>query len=325
MLICSEVFMFWVSDKCSSNDYLGLHLINCPFSLFAGAEFNQSHSQDDDIEEDLDFLTNVTRTQGQKVHFGHGSVKHGRDSRYWDRDDRRRDDDYSEEELERNRNVTQDKVQSPPKGKNSDEKSSSSESVKDLDHRGKGLYNEAGRDELKVYEAKYQASLDSIGQSQEGNITENHPSDIIYNGTKSEMIDIDKDNSNTEEYDEYDREDGDYSTTVGVNNIHSFGKHDAGIKNKGFKEAGKASTVSSNDNPFSKSQHFKGSTNSIHDSQDARTASEKRPASRKRSKRRKLANFCCFFSLFVLCGLDNILFQLLIYIRYCLLEIIELC
>ncbi|XP_031098496.1 uncharacterized protein LOC116002489 [Ipomoea triloba] len=249
-------------------------------------EFNQSHSQDDDIEEDLDFLTNVTRTQGQKVHFGHGSVKQGRDSRYWDRDDRRRDNDYSEEELERNRNVTQDKVQSPPKGKNSDEKSSSSESVKDLDHRGKGLYNEAGRDELKVYEAKYQASLDSIGQSQEGNITENHPSDIINNGTKSETIDIDKDNSNTEEYDEYDREDGDYSTTVGVNNIHSFGKHDAGIKNKGFKEAGKASTVSSNDHPFSKSQHFKGSTNSIHDSQDARTASEKRPASRKRSKRR---------------------------------------
>ncbi|CAH8389120.1 unnamed protein product [Eruca vesicaria subsp. sativa] len=79
---------------------------------------------------DGDFLTNVTRIDPAKVlEFGHGSVVHGRDSRYWDKDDRRRDDDYNENDLEHK----------PVKGI--------------------GLYNEAGRNELNKYEAEYQASL----------------------------------------------------------------------------------------------------------------------------------------------------------------------
>ncbi|KAF8112888.1 hypothetical protein N665_0059s0026 [Sinapis alba] len=69
---------------------------------------------------DGDFLTNVTRIDP-------GKVLHGRDSRYWDKDDRRRDDDYNE--------------------------------VKKVPVKGIGLYNEAGRNELNKYEAEYQASL----------------------------------------------------------------------------------------------------------------------------------------------------------------------
>ncbi|CAH9136247.1 unnamed protein product [Cuscuta epithymum] len=250
-------------------------------------DFDQSHSQDDTNEDNMDFLTNVTRTKGHKVHFGHGSFKLGRDSQDWDKDDRRRDNDYSEEELERNRNATLDMSQSPPRGKKGDEKkSSSSESVIGLDRRREGLYNEAGRDELKVYEAEYQASLNSIDQSHEGNNSKNHPSDITDNGKKSEIAGFDRADTNTEGYDEYVHEDEDYSTAVTMNKTHSFDKHDDGINNKNAEDAGKVSSALFNDESFLKSRYFKGSTNSIHDSQSARTASEKQPVSRKRSKKR---------------------------------------
>lgn len=56
------------------------------------------YAGEDAQEDDSDFLTNVTRTQTSKVlGFGKGSVTHGRDSRYWDKDDRRRDEDYNED------------------------------------------------------------------------------------------------------------------------------------------------------------------------------------------------------------------------------------
>ncbi|KAF3641693.1 hypothetical protein FXO38_05076 [Capsicum annuum] len=95
------------------------------------AKLDNNHFQDEgDVENDSDFLTNVTRTPGKVLQFGHGSVSHGRDSRYWDKDDRRRDDDYNEEDLEQNPDSDLDKEQSPPRGKRGDKKSLS----KGLDH-----------------------------------------------------------------------------------------------------------------------------------------------------------------------------------------------
>ncbi|CAH2035345.1 unnamed protein product [Thlaspi arvense] len=109
---------------------------------------------------DGDFLTNVTRIDPAKVlEFGHGSVVHGRDSRYWDKDDRRRDDDYNEDESE-HKSVDVDRsvaeVRKVP--------------VKGLDWKGIGLYNEAGRNELKKYEAEYQASLVKGGELSKKNV-----------------------------------------------------------------------------------------------------------------------------------------------------------
>ncbi|KAI6691207.1 hypothetical protein NL676_028035 [Syzygium grande] len=66
-----------------------------------GGDRNSYRGEEDELKSDLDFLANVTRTESVKVlGFGQGSVAHGRDSRYWDRDDRRRDEDYSEEVVE---------------------------------------------------------------------------------------------------------------------------------------------------------------------------------------------------------------------------------
>ncbi|ESQ33332.1 hypothetical protein EUTSA_v10006981mg [Eutrema salsugineum] len=102
-----------------------------------------------------DFLTNVTRIDPAKVlEFGHGSVVHGRDSIYWDKDDRRRDDDYNEDEVE-HKYVDVDRSVAEVK----------KDPVKGLDLKGIGLYNEDGRNELKKYEAEYQASLVKGGES----------------------------------------------------------------------------------------------------------------------------------------------------------------
>ncbi|KAF8085070.1 hypothetical protein N665_0683s0012 [Sinapis alba] len=110
-----------------------------------------NNGYDDKDSYDGDFLTNVTRIDPEKVlEFGHGSVVHGRDSRYWDKDDRRRDDDYNEDEVE---HQSEDKsVRSVAEVKK--------DPVKGLDVKGNsGFYNEAGRNELNKYEAEYQASL----------------------------------------------------------------------------------------------------------------------------------------------------------------------
>ncbi|XP_019184488.1 PREDICTED: uncharacterized protein LOC109179441 [Ipomoea nil] len=259
-------------------------------------EFDNSHAQDADIENDTDFLTNVTRIRRQKVHFGHGSVQHGRDSRGWDRDDRTRDDSYSEEELERSLDGSLDKLHSPPKGKNSDKKSSSTESHRGLDYRGKGLYGESGRDELKAYEAEYQASLNNVGQSQQGyNAKNNHPSDSD-KGKKSEAVDIDDayddgidlDDTNAEGYDEVGHEDEDHPGAVDRDEIHPFDTHDDGAKNKkSAVEVGKGLTGFSKGELISSTQHSKGHLDARNERHSARrSTSEKRLASRKKSKRR---------------------------------------
>lgn len=137
--------------------------------MFVGAELVSDHFEDDDLKVDSDFLTNVTRMDNFKsLNFGNSSVGHGRDSRYWDRDDRRRDDDYNEDVVEHNimdsRDKSLDGGHVPIKVKN--EKEASLDSDRDLDRRGVGLYNEAGRNELKMYEEEYEASLKNGGKSQ---------------------------------------------------------------------------------------------------------------------------------------------------------------
>lgn len=161
-----------------------------------GGQRNSYRGEEDDLKSDLDFLANVTRTENVKVlGFGRGSVAHGRDSRYWDRDDRRRDEDYSEEAVENTKgtsnNASSDKSRMSTKGKNGSKKSSVDDS-RGVNRRGVGLYNEAGRNELKMYEAEYEASLKSSGQS------------IKQTGNKNELSDTGDENEEFDAEDEYD-------------------------------------------------------------------------------------------------------------------------
>ncbi|TMW92168.1 hypothetical protein EJD97_013420 [Solanum chilense] len=262
-------------------------------------ELDNNHFQDDgDVENDSDFLTNVTRTQGKVLQFGHGSVNHGRDSRYWDKDDRRRDDDYNEEDLERNQDSDLNKEQSPPDGKKGDKKSFS----KGLDHGGNGLYNEAGRDELRKYEARYQASLENAGHSQDGHHLPNQQSSDADKGKKTELVDaddgyddgIDLEDAHTDGYDDGDHEDWNHTVAAesqDINDRHFLDTHVAGNNYQNHaKEAGKTYKDFSNKESSSSSHHQKSNTNSgrvsfIDGHPSKKSSSEKRPVSRRKSRK----------------------------------------
>ncbi|KAL9259138.1 putative hexosyltransferase MUCI70 [Drosera capensis] len=127
----------------------------------------------EESKSDQDFLTNVTRISTAQVKFGQGSASQGSDSRHWDGDDRRRDGDYTEDEV--NGGSTEDKDEGKGeagiKGKGL-RKLPNDGTIKGNSHQGVGLYNEAGRDELKRYEEKYEASLKNVvqpdGHSEQG-------------------------------------------------------------------------------------------------------------------------------------------------------------
>ncbi|KAL9252829.1 putative hexosyltransferase MUCI70 [Drosera capensis] len=147
----------------------------------------------EESKSDLDFLTNVTRISTSQVKFGRGSASQGRDSRHWDGDDRRRDDDYSEESI--NEGTTEDKDvrkgEVGVKGRSGLRKLPNDSTMKDNNHQGVGLYNEAGRNELKRYEEKYEASLKNVVQpdshSEQGSDVSEDDNEVM----KDSDVDID--------------------------------------------------------------------------------------------------------------------------------------
>lgn len=157
------------------------------------AEISNNGDDSDDLKSDSDFLTNVPRIQRKKVlDFGHGSGGHGRDSRYWDRDDRRRDGDYGEDMMEQTSKDHGDENAEDDASVKTDHDSKSSQDG--LQRRGDGLYNEAGRHELKRYEAEYEASLKNLGHSTEDDGKVSHDTDLE---KKNAADDID------DEYDDF--------------------------------------------------------------------------------------------------------------------------
>ncbi|CAK9155488.1 unnamed protein product [Ilex paraguariensis] len=261
------------------------------------------HAQDDDSGNDTDFLTNVTRTQRFKVlKFGHGSVAHGRDSRYWDRDDRRRDEDYSEDMVEHAsvdaHDGSIDSGHVSLKGKDDDKKSIIAESRKGLDIRGGGLYNEAGRDELKTYEAEYEASLKGVGHSRKEHSNTNQQSDDAHAETQNEGMDFDDEyddgiylhDARNEEYQDAVHDDGDHSDVV------KSGIIDAKIKDRNIAEKveGASSDLSGEDSSSNSvhSDEERVTHVSVIDGQSVRSTSERHSVSKKKSKRRKFSGSC---------------------------------
>ncbi|KAL3641397.1 hypothetical protein CASFOL_016365 [Castilleja foliolosa] len=156
-------------------------------------EINKHQAQDDDTGNDTDFLMDVSQIQKpNELKFGRGSVGQGRDSRDWDKDDRNRDNDYNEEAQERARDGSVDKFHIPTE--NRDKKPFNNRTHKASDHRGSSLYNEAGRNELRIYEAEYEASLKTVSESTDMHGYQNRQNeDTDRNGHKE-----------LEEADEYD-------------------------------------------------------------------------------------------------------------------------
>lgn len=142
---------------------LVLHFI---YSLCSGVETSRHQTQDNDISMDVEVHANVTRTKAFKgLKSGRGSSKSGRYTQDLVKDDGRRDADYKEEALRRAQDGSVDNIRSTVG--NIKNKSLFDESRSVSDHQGNGLYNEAGRNELKMFEAKYEASLKNIKGSKE--------------------------------------------------------------------------------------------------------------------------------------------------------------
>lgn len=134
----------------------------------------------------------------KELKFGHGGGgRSARDSRYWDRDDRRRDEDYTEDEKEKisgGSGTSGDAGGSSDKGTTSEgggedkglTTGSDAKDVPEVSEGGKGgtLYNEGGRKELEQYEA---AAMGATGTG----VKEVDPDDEYDDGidTQDEMED----------------------------------------------------------------------------------------------------------------------------------------
>lgn len=110
-------------------------------SLFLCIEFADIEGSSDgrrrDDNDDYGYLFNNS-VSNRELRFGQGSVSGGKDSRYWDKDDRRRDGEYDENDVNMSASTVSD---------------DGSKRIQE------GLYDEGGRNELKMFEDQYKESL----------------------------------------------------------------------------------------------------------------------------------------------------------------------
>lgn len=233
---------------------------------------------------------------------------HGRDSRYWDKDDRRRDEDYNEDVLEHSGKASTDEATVKDvvmvKDKNVEKKSAfDGSSVKGSDRRSVGLYNEAGRNELKMYEAEYEASLKNSGTSIEDGVHQNQQFDEDLE-KQNEAVDgideyddgIDYHDAHVDEYDDARHEEGDHFD-VGESD-HKDGQQSSGLLDTETNDQNTAKKVeeASNKSIEKNSRNLdEFSTNSRHVSAtDGHSARKSKADSKRKGKRRKFSGNVLF-------------------------------
>ncbi|KAK7357103.1 hypothetical protein VNO80_16386 [Phaseolus coccineus] len=267
------------------------------FSYISRDEISNNGDDSVDLKSESDFLTNVPRIQKKKVlDFGHGSGGHGRDSRYWDKDDRRRDGDYDEDMMEQTSKDPGDEIAEDDDVVKKDQDTKSSHDG--LKRRGDGLYNEAGRHELKRYEAEYEASLKNLRHSTEDDGKLLHETDLE---KKNASDDID------DEYDDFfDFNDAQLENTSYSKNMR--GEHSnanvLGLDNEVQKQkesndslAEENNDVTSKDiegtSSLNKKILLEGKTNSKHASNlNGQSTRKSHPETKKKVRRRKFSGSC---------------------------------
>lgn len=247
----------------------------------------------------------MTRTETYKVlKFGKGSVVHGRDSRYWDKDDRRRDDDYNEDVVEHSRTGAKDDSEASVKVNNFEKKPVILGSHKVSDGKGIGLYNEAGRNELKMYEAEYEASLKNSRNSFKEDIGENKRSDDEHLDKQNDVVDsfdeyddgIDYTDARGEEYDDSGREKGDHFDTAKSHygdDKEFTSQLDGGIENEN--NAHKVETISAKSIEEDSSEHSRNLGEATKKSRDVSVSEgQSSKKSKRKGKRRKFSGKLLF-------------------------------
>ncbi|POO00186.1 hypothetical protein TorRG33x02_039640 [Trema orientale] len=267
-------------------------------------EVGNYHDEDDDSSNDLDFLANVTRTETYKVlKFGKGSVVHGRDSRDWDRDDRRRDDDYNEDVVEHSRvgarDEGKDSSDASVKVNNFDKKSVILGSRKDSDGKGVGLYNEAGRNELKMYEAEYEASLKNSRNSFKEDVGEKQQFDDEHSEKQDDVVDSFDEYDDGIDYhdargDEYDDSGHDKGGNIDIEKSHYGDDRETDSENNAHKVEG-ISTKSLEEDSSEHSRNLDEANKKSRDARinDGQSSKKSRSDSKRKGKRRKFSGSSC--------------------------------
>lgn len=262
------------------------------------SELSNKGDDTDDIKGDSDFLTNVPRIEKKVLDFGHDSGGRGRDSRYWDKDDRRRDGGYDEDMKEQ---ISKDLGDANADDANRVKMNHSIKFSQDGSHmglrrKGVGLYNEAGRHELKRYEAEYEASLKNVGHSAGDGGKLPHDADME---KKNAVVDID------DEYDDF-FDSHDPQTEDSADSGNMGGKHSNALSldSEVQKESHDSSDMGTNDDVTSeedidgeaslnKKNSHGGKTNSrFADIANERTNKKSRPETKRKGKRRKYSGSC---------------------------------
>ncbi|KAH1036628.1 hypothetical protein AAZX31_20G162900 [Glycine max] len=268
------------------------------FSYISRDEISNNGGDSDDLKSDSDFLTNVPRIQRKKVlDFGHGSGGHGRDSRYWDRDDRRRDGDYGEDMMEQTSKDHGDENAEDDASVKTDHDSKSSQDG--LQRRGDGLYNEAGRHELKRYEAEYEASLKNLGHSTEDDGKVSHDTDLE---KKNAADDIDDEYDDFFDFHDAQMEDSGDSKNMKVKHSNSSVLSlDNEVQkqkepNDSFDEENNDDVTSEDvegTSSFNKKKSHDGKTNAKHaNPSNGQSTRKSHPETKKKAKRRKFSGSC---------------------------------
>ncbi|XP_077248780.1 uncharacterized protein LOC143888290 [Tasmannia lanceolata] len=290
--------------------------------LFRDKEYQRFRVEDDDVKSETDFLSNGSRTVGSKVlKFGQGSVSLGRDSRYWDRDDRRRDDEYNEDASELNN------VRSTDKDRGLENKSGNKQlsfkggrerflGKQGASRRSIGLYNEAGRDELKHYEAEYEASLKNVGQARQENSDKHGLVDGVDMDLQNEEADFDDEyddgfdsqDDHMEEFNRGEQENVDYSDVRKDHDDDEVAGESSDTLDDQIRDSSSIGEDDNSDESFTNT--FKKGSSMLSQSVDnakkesrrhsvshgesmKRASSEKKSDSRRRGKRPKFSSSSC--------------------------------
>ncbi|KAE9618355.1 hypothetical protein Lalb_Chr02g0141831 [Lupinus albus] len=235
----------------------------------------------DDVKSDSDFLTNVPRIDKKVLEFGHASGGRGRDSRYLDKDDRKRDGNYDEDMK------TRDTDEDTLVKMNHEVKSSQDDSHISLKRKGDGLYNEAGRHELKRYEAEYDASFKNVEHSTEDNGKTSHVVDL----RKKNAADvINDDDDDLFDFHDAQTDDSDDSTSMRAKPSNSnVGRSDSEVQ-ASFDVGDDIGSEDVEGTSFFKTSHG-GKTKSRHES-NKRPNRKSHPETMKKPRRHKFSGSC---------------------------------
>lgn len=181
--------------------------------------------------------------------------------------------------------------------------------AKGADRSSVGLYNEAGRDELKTYEAEYEASLNKVEQSKKEYGNGDQQSDDEYD----DGIDF---NDVFEDYDDNLHENADLSDDAKAHDDEdsrdSSDVINAGTNDKSISEEVEEASTDSFEEKINSEYSNSRRVIVVDDQSTRKASSEKLSTSKRKVKRRKFSGTCSWFAC-----VENVVFMYVNFFSTC--------